>query len=394
MTLSDLGTVTRSRLSVLLAPGIFPPDSGGPATFAPQLGADLADRGHTIRVVTNGTAPTGFDDQYSFDIDRIPRKSNVLVRYTTQIRTLRTAIRSFDPDIVLTNAFDLQTIAATRFLRVPVVTKIVGDNAWERARRSRRVTDDIDTFQDHHYSLTVAALKTLRTIQTRSADHVVVPSEYLRSLVSGWGVSHRNISVIHNAVNVDRSAVSRDTRKPWITTACRLVPWKGVGGLIEAFAAVGNRLPDAELHVVGKGPERSSLEAKAAATDVADRIVFHGQISHDEVLHILAKSQVFALNSTYEGLPHVVLEAMTCGTPVVASRTGGTPEVVEDRESGYLVPQDDTAAFADRFECLLTDPSLRATFRDSGYRLLEERFDYREMIESYDRLLMEIATNE
>lgn len=374
----------------MLAPGVFPPDSGGPATFAPHLASALADRDHTVEVVTNGTVEAGYDDRYPFEVVRVPKGGSAPRRYARQILALNKAVRRFDPDVVLANAFDLQTVAATLPTDAPVVTKVVGDNAWERARRAGIVDDDIETFQEHWYSPKVTFLKLLRTIQTRGVDHVVVPSEYLRELVIDWGVPRERTSVIYNAVDVDPPDVDEADRNPWVTTVGRLVDWKGIEGVVEAFAEMDDRPADAELHIVGNGPKRETLEGQVAATDCEDSVVFHSRVPHDEVLQILSQSQVFALNSTYEGLPHVVLEAMACGTPVVASKAGGTVETITDGKSGFLVDQGATGAFSDRFEQLLNDDALRQSFREEAYALLDHRFKFDSMVTAYEQLLADL----
>ncbi|MHC3378339.1 glycosyltransferase family 4 protein [Haloarcula sp. H-GB5] len=380
----------KESLNVLLAPGIFPPDSGGPATFVSSLGRELVNRGHSVRVVTNGRASSEFDDQYPFKVVRIPRGNSVVSRYARQIRTLVVELRSYEPDVMLVNAFDLQATTAGRIVGVPTVSKIVGDSAWERARRSGETGKQIKYFQQFTFNPKLEGWKLLRTAPVRLADHVAVPSEFLRSLVTGWGVDPDETSVIYNAIDIDRPSVADSNRPPRIVTVGRLVPWKGIGGIIDAFQQTD--VADAELHIVGDGPERNALEARASQQGVGDQVVFHGRIPHEQVLEIVSRSRVFALNSTYEGLPHVVLEAMACGTPVVASAVCGTPEVITDGEDGFLVPQDDVESFSKRFEQLLSKPSVRDQLRAQAYKRLESQFEHEKMVAEYETLLREVAS--
>lgn len=375
-------------MKVLLTPGIFPPDSGGPATFAPTLGRSLSNRGHAVRVVTNGKAQPKFDERYPFTVVRIPRGSNVVLRYSRQFSTLVSQIRSFEPNVVLSNAFDLQAVSAARVTDTPVATKVVGDVAWERARRAG-IDDDLETFQARSYGPMVRTWKILRSLQTRGADRVIVPSEYLRDVVTAWGVPADRTKVIYNALEVDAPAVDLTDRADRIVTVGRLVPWKGVEGLVDAVGVLDDDSP--ELHVVGDGPRHDALERRAEHRGIAERVVFHGRVAHGRVLEIVANSRIFALNSTYEGLPHVVLEAMACGTPVVASAAGGTPEAVTDGESGLLVEQGDTAGFADAFDRLLSDDDLWIRLREGAMDDLKARFDHQGMVESYEQTLQQMA---
>lgn len=376
-----------SELDILITPGIFPPDSGGPATFASDIAEALTKRGNRVRVVTNGTAASSYDVGRSYDVVRIRRGDSVPLRYIRQIWTVISEIQDFDPDIVFSNAFDFQAVTASRLTKTPTIVKVVGDNAWERARRGD-INDDIKTFQQKRYKPRVEVLKLLRTLQTRGADRVVVPSKYLQEIVKRWGVSESATNVIYNALDLRRRTVPVSERADRIITIGRLVPWKGISGIIDAFAQLDYT---AELHIVGDGPNRVALEQHASRTDQRDKIYFHGQIEHQQVLEFLANSKVFTLNSTYEGLPHVVLEAMACGTPVIASAAGGTPEAIVDKKNGYLVEPGDAAAIADRCERLLKQTKLQVSFRDAGFELLDKRFNHTSMLNQYERLLHEVA---
>lgn len=385
-------TYTTSHVTrILLAPGVFPPDSGGPATFATDIGTTLVDRGHKVRVVTNGEAPPGFDDRYPFEVVRIPRRSNVVTRYAGQFWTLFREIRTFDPDVVLSNAFDLQAVFTARLLQVPVATKVVGDNAWEQSRRAG-LDDGIDEFQETRYGAKVTLLKILRTAQTRAAHRVLVPSKYLKSVVTQWGVAPEDVGVIYNSLDLDVPDVPLADRARRIVTVGRLVNWKGIEGLIQAFDRLATDDPDVELHIVGDGPQRDALEATAAGTTDPERIVFHGRVPHNDVLELMSHSRIFALNSMYEGLPHVALEAMSCGTPMVLSHAGGSPEVVDDGISGFVVDQNDVDTIVDRFRTLLNDDDTWRATQTAAYNRLDDRFDSTEMVDEYVEELERLAS--
>jgi len=108
-----------------------------------------------------------------------------------------------------------------------------------------------------------------------------------------------------------------------VLTAARLTPWKGVNRLIAALPAWREAVPGTNLVIVGDGPERANLERLAHEVGVAEAVTFVGQVPHEWMPLYLRAADVFVLYSGYEGLPHVVLEAMAAGVPVVASRKGG-----------------------------------------------------------------------
>ncbi|HVM59189.1 MAG TPA: glycosyltransferase, partial [Candidatus Paceibacterota bacterium] len=175
------------------------------------------------------------------------------------------------------------------------------------------------------------------------ADRIIVPSEYLKGIVVAWGVPAAKVEVIYNAMPIE--AVGRIPQavaqlpRPLIVTAGRLVPWKGIDGVIDAVAMV----PGASLAVIGEGPERSRLERRAREM-LPGRAVFTGALAHPEVLAAIQSASAFVLNSSYEGLSHLLIEALMVGAPIVATRVGGNPEVIRAHEDGMLVPHDDAAA--------------------------------------------------
>lgn len=374
------------KFSILLTPGIFPPESGGPATFAPELGRKLVNRGHSVRVVTNGSASEGFDAQFPYEVVRISRDDNVILRYTKQVAILVQEMREFDPDVVLSNGFDFQAVTAANIVRKPIVTKIVGDQAWERSRRSKGITADIQSFQDGFYGVKPKIFKMLRSYQTRASDRVVVPSRFLQTIVSQWGIPEGDITMIHNSIDLDPPDVQRDQRETRIVTVGRLVNWKGIDGIIGAFSRIAEERPDLQLHIIGDGPERDVLEQQADETGYTDRIQFYGRIPHEQVIEEVARSMVFALNSTYEGLPHVALEAMACGTPVVLSNAGGNPEVIDDGISGDIFEQGDEVAMANRFRELLDQPNIWNYRRSAAIQRIENQFKPRLMVDKYVKL--------
>lgn len=169
------------------------------------------------------------------------------------------------------------------------------------------------------------------------------------------------------------------TGPPTVLFVGRLVARKGIDRLIEALA----RLEDLpwRLEVVGFGPERERLEERAVDVGVADRVEFLGRISDRELVDAYRRATCFVLPATLderadtEGLGVVLLEAMSFGTPVVATRRGGIVDVVEDGETGLLV-DDDPAAIAEGVARVLDDPEAAAEMGRRGRRRVREAFGW------------------
>jgi glycosyltransferase involved in cell wall biosynthesis len=145
------------------------------------------------------------------------------------------------------------------------------------------------------------------------------------------------------------------------------------------------------LIVVGEGPERERLHELATSLGVAARVWFTGQVDRSTVMSLLSASDVFILNSTYEGLPHVVIEAMRAGVAVVATDAGGTREVVVPEDTGVLVPQDDPHALRDAVAALLADPSRRQMLAARAAAMMAARFTPAAMIETTEAALLDVC---
>jgi glycosyltransferase involved in cell wall biosynthesis len=167
---------------------------------------------------------------------------------------------------------------------------------------------------------------------------------------------------------------------PTVLFVGRLVERKGVPYLIEAISLL--RDASIRLVIVGDGPERPKLEAAARRLGIADRVEFRGKIPAAELQAAYARATAFVLPSVFdargdtEGLGVVALEAMNYGTPVVASRIGGIPDVVEDGVTGLLVPPGDAAALAAALRRLLDEPDLARKLGEAGRRRLREQFSW------------------
>jgi glycosyltransferase involved in cell wall biosynthesis len=372
---------------ILIVTGIFPPDIGGPATYVPQIAEGLAQRGHAVTVVTLSDRLDHEDGGYPFRVIRLPRRAFKPWRMgRTVLVLLRLGRRA---DVLFVNGLALESVLANFVLRKPLVMKVVGDLAWERATGRGWTADDFETFQRRRYGLRIELLKALRSWWTRRADRVIVPSRYLARWVVGWGVPAEKIVVIYNAVEpvdgVEPLPVPLKTPIKAVTVG-RLIPLKRVDGLLEAL----KELPDLGLVVVGDGPERLRLERRARELGVSDRVYFAGQRSKKEALGLMAACDLFVLNSVHEGLPHVVLEAMALGLPVVATVAGGTPEVVRDGETGVLVPGR-YGTLGASLSALARDPALRRRLGRAARQWIGERLSAETMIRLTEETLFTVA---
>jgi glycosyltransferase involved in cell wall biosynthesis len=374
-------------MRLVIAAGIFPPDIGGPASYVPELASTLVERGHEVDVVCLSDVPESGGSLYPFRLTRVPRARPRAIRVAATIQAIDTCARS--ADLVYANGLNFEAQWAGSRRHLGVVHKVVGDLAWERARNRGWFDGTLDEYQVASKGPRLQLLDRWRSGPLRRAAAVITPSAYLRTIVSGWGVPPSSIRVVYNALP-SRAAQETPLELPpfdgsTAVTVCRLVPWKGLDLLIDVLVAC----PGLRLVVVGDGPSRVALEAYALSQGVAGRVVWLGGRSAGEIEAALRLADVFVLNSSYEGLPHVVLEAMRAGVPVVATSVGGTPEVVSDGVTGTLVPFGDRQALRTALLDVIESPS-GARVRVENARLqVETRFGYARMAGETERVLLE-----
>lgn len=164
---------------------------------------------------------------------------------------------------------------------------------------------------------------------------------------------------------------------PEIVCVGRLAPVKAQYILIEAILVLAGRGVPAVLRLVGDGPDRRMLEESAARMGIADRVIFDGWRNQDEVRERYRSATVFAMASFAEGIPVVLMEAMSMEIPVLATRIMGIPELIEDGASGVLVPPADPDALAGGLERLLRDAELRRRLGPAGRKKVLADFDLR-----------------
>ena len=349
-------------MKLVIATPLYPPEIGGPATYAKALEEGLPERGIEVELV-----------KFS-EVRHLPK----LLRHLAYYRRVRRAARSADAVLALDPvSVGLPTCLAARRAHKPLIVKIVGDYAWEQGRQRFGITDDLDAFVlKKNVPVAVNVLRKVQVGVARRAKEVIVPSEYLKRIVTAWGLSEERITVIYNAVPLEAPGTVPESAmrlpRPLVVSVGRLVPWKRVGGVIDAVSA----LPQGALAVVGEGPERAALERRAQEK-LPGRHAFLGAISHADTLAVIASADAFVLNSSYEGLSHVLIEALALGAPIVATDAGGNGEVITNDETGLLVPVAEQGALEEVLARLLNDTELRARLsaraKESAARFSHER---------------------
>lgn len=184
------------------------------------------------------------------------------------------------------------------------------------------------------------------------------------------------INVVRCGVPLERLSRSNSRRSGRdIVCVGRLSSEKGQAGLLDVFAAVRNRVGDAQLTLIGTGPDEILLRQKATALGVEDSVCFAGRYSEADTLSAIAGADILVVASFMEGLPIVLMEAMALGTAVIAPRLAGIPELVEDGHTGLLFTPSNWSELEIGIERLLMDDGLRLRLADEAHKVVTAHFD-------------------
>lgn len=276
-------------------------------------------------------------------------------------------IRRLGIDIVHAHEVKSDVIAylASRLCRVPIVTTLHG---WIGNSLKQRLLTALDR-------------RVVRTF-----DRVIAVSSPIEHACLAAGVRRERLCLLHNAIVVERyrragrrgalsELVGQPLTGPVLASIGRLSPEKGHADLIEAVGIVVNRGYKLSAVLVGDGPLRSELVEMVRSRGLHGTVHLPGYASDSAGL--LEEVDLAVLPSHTEGLPNAALEALAMEVPVLATRVGGTPEVVSDGETGRLVPPRSPDALAEAIIDFLSDPEPWRLMAKRGRRHIEERFDFR-----------------
>ena len=372
-------------MRILITTPIWPPEIGGPATYIKELISHLP--GHYQSTVL------AFADNPE-DLPEVPFVS-ISKKNPLPIRQLRFFKKLLDlgknTDVIYAQnpmAVGVPSIVASHILKKPLILKFVGDNAWESAFRNGQTKKLLEEFLKNPDAGFKNKLRLLvQKWVFRRASKIIVPSNFLgRILVTYYKIPVEKIVTIYNASeskeDFDQDRIEADPHQ--IISVGRLVPWKDVGGIIEAVNILRRDFPQIKLVIAGDGPERKSLEQLLGSIQLKERVLFLGNISEKETVQWRKKSAIFVLNSLYEGLPHTVLSSFAIGIPVVATNIPGTNEAVIDGQTGLAVPIRDPQALAEGIRRILTDKELAKKLTLNAKKLLEDKFSWPKHIQSLE----------
>src|SRR3989338_2587591 len=377
-----------NKMKILICTGIYYPDIGGPATYSKLLFDELPKKGVFVEVLSFG------------EVRRLPK----IIRHYAYYKRVKKIARNFDVIYVQDPvSVGLPTALACEKQNKKFVLKVVGDYAWEHYQNQKSNLKSQneefiypERFWNIKFDLKTELLKRIEKFVAERAEKIVVPSKYLKNIVKGWGVDKNKISVIYNAFSpadiVEEKYSLRIRFKITgitIFSVGRLVPWKGFETLIEIMKELPN---NTRLLIAGDGPDYEKLQNKIKNLNLGNRVFLLGRLEHDDLLKKIKASDIFVLNTGYEGFSHQLLEVMNVGTPIITTDVGGNPEIIKNEKDGLLVGYDNKEQIKE------------AILKLAGNRVLADRlaknakdkvknFDQEKMLEEIKDFLLQVKND-
>lgn len=304
----------------------------------------------------------------------------LLLGSTVRLRELSLLHAHFGPDGV-------SVMPLARRLRIPLIVTFHGGDCTI-SRNSMWLSGKL---YNYHFLMREEKLK-------KEAALFLAVSGFLRRRLLDKGYPDRKVRTHYIGVDTEKfKPAERVCDEPYILCVGRHVAVKGIDVLLRAFSGLAKKHQALSLLQVGEGPLTGTLQTLAHTLGIAARVRFLGAQPHDTIVELMRGARVFSLpsqeaeNGESEALGIVFNEASACGVPVVATRHGGIPEAVLDGETGFLVPEKDDAALAEKLDMLLADAALARRMGRRGREYVCEAFDLRKQTRVLERIYDEVA---
>jgi len=343
------------RIAILV--NLFPPKwLAGTEIATYHLAEHLAQRGHEVHVITSldeGLPEENYEK--GFYIHRLPRTKIRFVGVFIFWADIVRVIQKISPDIVHAQSLGMgvPALLSKKILKFPYAV-------WGRGS---------DVYLPDWFTKL-----TSKTI-IKNANSVIALTEDMKQAMQA--IYYRDITIVPNGIDL-KEYISElpvqivEGAEKRILFVGRLHPVKGVRYLLQAMSIVHQELPEAKLILVGDGEEREYLESLTDSLGIRECVEFAGRVPHERVQDYMNLAEVFVLPSLSEGFPVTILEAMACGLPIVATRVGGVPDIIEDGANGYLINTKNPEQIAEALLRVLQDEELQKIMSNNNRKSAEK----------------------
>lgn len=378
-------------MRIIFCSGVFPPAIGGPGTVLTKLIPGLIEHGHICTVATFGDND---NIARNYRVERVslstpqPQRLLAVLAQIWRLGSQNDIIYALD-----TYTHGLAGLLVSKLQKKPFIIRFTGDAAWEAAFNQGLIQDYIIPFQTKWYGFKIAFKKWLRKQILKHADRIITDCEFLKNLVGIMGVDKNKVTVINNAVeNLPDTDIVKNFGDHVLFTQGRLVPWKGITAIINALPLIQKQFPDTKFLIMGDGPEEGKLKIQVSNYKLQDSVIFLGKVTDKkEKKSFYQASKIFILNTFYEGMSNVLIEAMSESLPVITTLSGGNPEFV-DNNNGRLVEYDNIQQIAATVIELFSSPELVKNLGENG-RKRTEKYTVQMLVKKNAEVLKNIISN-
>lgn len=359
--------------------GEFPPITGGVAAHVYNISEKLAQRGHKVTVITRGswsrTYHTRVGNVDVYWVRFIPSYPFHLQPHGFFIHQLLKSLES---------NFDVLHLHSPL---IPLIRTSLPTVVTEHGT-VKGFIDNLDLID--LYSLVEKAFRKMyvsidRKIVER-ANRVIAVSNACAQELREWYKLKKDIEVIYNGVDTKFFIPGNSSHdQAYILYSGALITKKGLPDLIRSATYICQEYPDMKFILAGDGPLEKQLKGLSRQLGLDNNFSFVGYLGRNELLAYYQKATICVLPSYHEGLPTVLLEAMSCSIPTVATSVAGNSEVVRHGETGFLVPPHEPKKLAEAILTLLRDKKLRQEMGSNARKKAEELYDWEAIISKIER---------
>lgn len=347
-------------------------NSGGSERVISLLANALQERGHSVEIININRHEVFYPINAEVQLTFVEEECDGTF-IGKKMMWLRSYIKRNRPDVVIPFMTDVEcvTLASMIGLHIPVIS-------------SERYDPRASNLQ----------YKTIRWLFLRLTTHLVVQTEDIKSCYSK--ALQKRTSVIYNPVNdevfrqIENEELKIENIMPRILSVGRLAPQKNFPMLINAFAAIKDEFPDWQLLILGEGPERQSLQLTIDNLQLTDRVLMLGRSEH--VIDELRKSKLFCMSTNAEGMSNALIEAMCVGLPVVSTDVCGAKELLQNPESGLIVPVGDTESLTEALRKVMSSNEMMQQMSERNLAKAEW-FKQDRIVDQWETLIRDVVSH-
>ena len=350
----------------------FPPVSGGIGYYVYNLSRELIKKGHKVTIITHGTTSKTekeiFDGIDVFKVTFFPLYPFHMILHGIFVNSL---LNSLSPELSLIHLHS--PLTPTIKTSLPIVTTV--HTAMKIDSRYHEVVDPY-SLAEKVQSMYFSPFTESRLLRLSNVVTAVSPS--VANELTEYGFDSRKVTIMWNGVDekVFCPLGNNEKLEKYILYTGVLRARKGLFDLMKCAILVNKIIPNVKFVICGTGPLLQKLKEQVRSVGLEKKVLFLGRVERKRLINIYQNATIYVVSSIYEGLPTVLLEAMACGLPVVATNIGGNRDLISSNVNGLLVPPRSPEKMAQMIALLWNDEHLRKRLGDNARETIVKKYTW------------------